>query len=351
MYSRMYLSFLLLATLSFSPSIFAKSVTRVVDVGAGLCTITAVDTGVTEGSVDDRLYMIIYDTGIGKRCSEAVGKYFSEDISEIDLLVISHNDYDHFGGARNILDDFKVNEIWHTGYERDIKSYEIFMEGVVEEINSGAEFRSMLRNPVSPGEIKELPGGATLTLLFGDGQWSGEKISSEAERRNAISIVMKLSIGSSSILFTGDTIGRRLIDDDHACRDAEKFMVESVHPDVLNSDVMIAPHHGANNGSASCFINAVSPEYVIFPAGHKHKHPSQSAYDRYIRLGVDPANMFRTDKGDREGKLGENTFEWVEEGSTCNDGPGDDDVLVYLYESLRPMVGYFDDGGYEVCND
>lgn len=342
--------YLFLITSFLVPAIVhAKSVTRVVDVGAGLCTITAVDTGDITSSIDDRLYMIIYDTGVGKRCRDAVGTYFSEEITEIDLMIISHNDYDHFGGARLILDKYKVNEIWHTGYERDIVSYEIFMEGVVNEIKEGAKYRSMLRNPVAAGEVKELPGGASLTFLFGEGEWRGEKISSEAERRNALSIVMKLSVGTSSMLFTGDTIGRRLTDDDSACRDAEAQMVKTVSSEVLRSNVMLAPHHGGNNGSSTCFIQKVAPEYVIFPAGHKHKHPSRAAYDRYISAGILPENIFRTDKGDMEGKPGEHSHEWVEDGPTCSDQAGDDDVLVYLYDNLKPLVGYFDDGGYEAC--
>ena len=40
----------------------------------------------------------------------------------------------------------------------------------------------------------------------------------------------------------------------------------------MSSFVLIAPHHGADNASSTCFIRAVDPHWVIFPAGHAHEH-------------------------------------------------------------------------------
>ncbi|NIQ14291.1 MAG: hypothetical protein GTO02_07775, partial [Candidatus Dadabacteria bacterium] len=54
----------------------------------------------------------------------------------------------------------------------------------------------------------------------------------------------------------------------------------------LKSDVIIAPHHGADNGSSKCFIEAVDPTYVIFSAGHRHDHPRAVTAQRYIDHGV-----------------------------------------------------------------
>ncbi len=65
--------------------------------------------------------------------------------------------------------------------------------------------------------------------------------------------------------------------------------------------MLIAPHHGADNGSSKAFIDAVSPEWVIFTAGHAHKHPRAVAAQRYLNSGVKLDNMFRTDLGDDEG--------------------------------------------------
>ena len=60
-----------------------------------------------------------------------------------------------------------------------------------------------------------------------------------------------------------------------------------------------------NNGSSTCFINRVDPQFVIFSEGHEHDHPTAAAANRYLTQGVQLANIFRTDRGDDEGG-----FEW-----------------------------------------
>ena len=324
---------------------------RVVDVGAGLCTLTAVNMGLPEGTIDDRIYLIVYDTGTGRRCSEAISKYVHPDIKKVDLLVVSHSDYDHYGGAAYILRDYEVKEIWHTGYLRENTSFGIFSEAVRQEFDQGALLRTMRLEPIVFGEKKPIRDGVFLEFFFGEGEWSWGNISSEAEMRNALSIVMKLNVWDHSMLFTGDTIGRRIDDPDYACKDSEAMMVANPESKKLRSTVMLAPHHGANNASSKCFIEAVSPTSVIFPAGHRHEHPRKSVYDRYIAAGVSPDQVYRTDLGDREEARAGASREWVAEGPTCKDAPGDDDILVYFYRDRAPLIGYFDDGGYEACGD
>lgn len=50
------------------------------------------------------------------------------------------------------------------------------------------------------------------------------------------------------------------------------------------------------------FIEEVDPKQVIFPSGHVHHHPNCRVYKRYRKAGVDKSDMFRTDRGDNEGK-------------------------------------------------
>ncbi len=119
---------------------------------------------------------------------------------------------------------------------------------------------------------------------------------------------MRLKYRGRSILFTGDTVGRRLDDHDHACKDAEQVMVEchGAGQVLLKSDVLLASHHGANNGNATCFIEAVDPQFVIFSSGHDHQHPTHNAATRVLTHGVTADRMFRTDLGDDES----GSFEW-----------------------------------------
>lgn len=98
----------------------------------------------------------------------------------------------------------------------------------------------------------------------------------------------------------------------------------------VDSDVLIAPHHGADNGGSNRFIQTVSPDWVVISAGHKFGHPRTVAINRYLANGVNQENIFRTDLGDDEsGRWGDK--EWSN-GRIIgrSDGPGDDDIDILI---------------------
>ncbi|MHC4697309.1 MAG: ComEC/Rec2 family competence protein [Planctomycetota bacterium] len=157
-----------------------------------------------------------------------------------------------------------------------------------------------------------------------------------SEKRNPGSAVIRAQYNGKSILLTGDTVGRHLDDPPKTCIAAEKFMIEMSEVVKIDSDVLIAPHHGADNGSSIDFIRAVSPEFVVFPAGHKYKDPRAQAAAPYIGLGVPKDRMFRTDRGDDEG--GE---EWDEGWIPGNHDPvDDDDVDILITKQGAVKVAY-----------
>ena len=106
----------------------------------------------------------------------------------------------------------------------------------------------------------------------------------------------------------------------------------------IDSDVLIAPHHGADNASTKAFIEAVTPDFVIFSAGHAFEHPRKSTAERYIAAGVPAKRLLRTDWGDDEGG-----DEWAE-GRVAGqkDKLGDDDVDIIIRADSKVEVDYHD---------
>lgn len=297
---------------------------RVVDVGAGLCVVTKIP--------GDRFF--VYDTGDfrNKLCFEAL-----DEIAErkaIDLLILSHNDADHIGNAEMILKEYRVKKIIWTGQPRTTATLKNTANAIAEEVRDGSSVINLQTSEIVPGTKLKL-GPATLTLIAGWGAWEQTALST-AERNNAISVVAKLEYKGNSILFTGDTVGKRLNDPDTACKDAEKVMADNNSNVSLKANVIIAPHHGANNANATCLIEAVKPTFVIFSAGHKHHHPTEAAARRYLKAGIKKENMFRTDRGDDEGGN-----EWSEGRiAGCVDKAGDDDVEIILPSEGSVKVKY-----------
>lgn len=298
---------------------------RVVDVGPALCTVT---------EIPGKHYMV-YDAGhwTGDECLDAVRDIV--DGKRIDLLIISHSDSDHLGEADNILFEYTANQIIWTGFPRwDTGNWRQANHAIAGEARFGSSVWNLQTVDLEVG--KSIPlGDATVTLIAGWPKWT-EAGPTASEKRNAISIVVRLDYQGSSVLFTGDTVGRRKTDPDTACKDAEKVMVDRQAQVPIASDVLIVPHHGGNNASATCFILAVDPTFVIFPAGHAHDHPTDGAAQRYIKHGVPLANIFRTDRGDDEG-----AGEW-DHGRVngCSDGRGDDGVDIVLTNNGTVQVDY-----------
>jgi beta-lactamase superfamily II metal-dependent hydrolase len=283
---------------------------------------------------------MVYDAGhwSGRHCITAVRDLVQD--ADINLMIISHSDSDHLGDGAAILGEFNVHQIIWTGFQRfDTGTWRRLNDAVADEVRTlGATVRTLRTAPLTPGEQIRL-GDAVITLVAGWDEWT-EPGPDASERRNAISIVVRLDFGESSILYTGDTVGRRRDDtDDSICADAEAFMVANHDIGVvpLAADVMIAPHHGGNNGSSTCFIQRVNPRFVIFSAGHAHQHPTTAAARRYINHGVPVANIFRTDRGDDES----GSFEWKQGSVTgCSSPTGHDHVEIALPRTGSVRVRY-----------
>lgn len=302
---------------------------RIVDVGPGLCVLTVIPPET----------FFVYDAGHwqGGRCLAAALELAPHD--EVHLMILSHSDGDHVGDAAELLGAFTVHQVIHTGSEReDAGNWRAMMDSIASEVrHQQASVRSLATIPIVPGETLKL-GDATLTLIAGWHEWPEPGLS-EAESRNAISIVTRLDYAGRSVLLTGDTIGRRLRDDPDACKDAEALMVSRHRQNIVSlaADVLIAPHHGGDNASSHCFLDAVDPLWVVYSAIHDHGHPTETAVERAMHEEVPLERIYRTDLGDDEG----DEDEW-RDGSIqgCTDPRGDDDVEVVIQENGTVRVGY-----------
>ena len=313
---------------------------RVIDVGPGLACIV---------KLPDNHYMV-YDAGHWNTDSlvqEVAHELIPED-EEIDLMVLSHSDSDHLGAADEILDDYDVLRVIRSGLNRSTGTWGDADRAIKKEVDAGICTEINLMWAEFPPGATYRFGDAFVTFVCGWGEPSDDwNLINQGERRNAGSIVIRIVYGEHSVLFCGDAVGRHIGRPDNECIATENAMIEMSPVVPIDSDILIAPHHGADNGSSSKFIKAVSPEFVIFSAGHDHNHPTQAAADRYLANGVALAKMFRTDLGDDERKPGDPDFEWTHgrvagHSDKTRDG---DDIEIILRIGEDPIVRYVSDGG------
>lgn len=318
------------------PTASTDAVVRVVDIGAGLCVVVVVPGG----------HAMVYDAGRGgDTCARAVREMVPSH--QLDLIVLSHSDSDHIGDMRRILRENSVAAIVHPGDPRGST-----VDTMRRDID--AEHASVwnLRDPATPpAPGRSFPiGAATATFVagWGDGHLTegpGERRLTGGPLNNALSIVIRLEYGGHSVLLTGDTVGRPETHAEGTCQYAERIMAAPGYRPAVDSDVLVGQHHGADNSSAECFIRAVSPDFVVFSAGHvlAYHHPRQGAFDR-IRSVRPTAQFFRTDRGDNEGAP-----EMTADGGRCADAPGDDDVEIRLPRSPTARVSVSYRGASRAC--
>jgi competence protein ComEC len=100
---------------------------------------------------------------------------------------------------------------------------------------------------------------------------------------NDNSVVVKLQIGDTSFLFTGD-----------AGADAEQSMLDAGLD--LQSDVLKVGHHGSRTSTTQPFLDSVAPSYAIISAGENNPygHPHQETIEKLLAKGVTVYGTFRS---------------------------------------------------------
>ena len=305
-------------------------IVRIADVGAGLATVSRLPDG----------KVIVYDAGNYSRFLPALREMAPE--KEIELLILSHNDSDHIRGLEAIAAEFEIKKLIYSPFRGETCTtgsgsvYCKTMRTIRTLEAKGTLVVSVTNSFPAPGSILYNNNGIKLTYLCGFDDpyalWGNLPIS---KARNAISIVVKMEYGDHSILFGGDAVGK--LEDSENCVMTEQFMLENLSAEILKSTILISPHHGADNGACENFIRVVSPEFVIFSAGHDYEHPRATTALRFLHNGVEVNKIFRTDRGDDEDDL----LEWNEgEIDGCKDDWGDDDIYLNLRSGEKPVVGY-----------
>jgi competence protein ComEC len=233
-------------TTSLRPGEFKFSL---LDVGQGLSAV-----------IQTSQKMLVYDAGA--RFSErfnigdAVIKPYlrHKGITQLDMLMISHGDNDHIGGAYSIIEQFRIDRVLSSVPEKLSISH-------AERCHAGQKW---------------LWDGVEFEVLH-------PSIESDFTGNNA-SCVLKVSSQHGSVLLTGDIE-----------QAAEKSLINNM-PEQIKVDILLAPHHGSKTSSSNELIATIAPEYAVISAGYRNRFgfPKQDIMSRYEAHGVKTLVTFMT---------------------------------------------------------
>lgn len=191
--------------------------------------------------IKNRANTVMIDTGGQKSfdiAEESLIPFMNKKkITHIDVLITTHNDFDHNGGAASLMANFDVRKYVTKETDFPLKIGDIYLENLN-------------------------------TFSF--------------EEDNDKSLVLYMNFMNKKFLFMGD-----------ASTEVEKEIIDAY--DNIECDILKVGHHGSKTSTCEEFINAIKPKEAIISVGAKnyYGHPNDSVISILNKYNV---KIRRTDE-------------------------------------------------------
>jgi competence protein ComEC len=189
-------------------------------------------------------------------------------IGRIDHLVLTHPQFDHYGGLTFLAGAFATGELWWNGTLGQGRSFDELWRTVDREgidiVDARAPFHRVIGgvevDSLSPHR-REPPNSADL---------------------NNQSLTVRLRYGPTTVLLPGDL------------EQAGERRLLALQRSGVRSTILKVPHHGSRTSSSAAFLDAVSPQIAVASLGYQNRFgmPHPEVTRAYRRIG---ARWWRTD--------------------------------------------------------
>ncbi len=169
-------------------------------------------------------------------------------VRDLELMLISHGDADHLGGANSVIEGYPGVSLLATDRFGLTGGPLLRCRRGFRWRWDGIRFRVL--HPVLPAR-------------------------SATRGRNEQSCVLLVEAGDFRLLLPGDI--------------ERQSELQLVRDDMLpNVSLVVAPHHGSATSSSRVFVDATRPAYVVFAAGYANRwgFPRPEIRERWLRVGA-----------------------------------------------------------------
>ena len=266
-----------------------------------------IDVGQADASLVmcDGKYMLI--DGGNAEDSSLIYAYLKEHgIRELDYMICTHAHEDHVGGLAGALNYAQVNNILCPTKEYDTRAFESFKKYANQQN----------KEIIIPTSGMEFSIGSADCIILA--------VNTVENDPNNSSIVMKVSYGNTSFLFSGD-----------AEQEVERAILEAGYD--INCTVMKVPHHGSDSSLSYRWLNESMPKYGVISVGkdNQYGHPTENTLSKLRDADV---IVYRTDMQGHIVCISDgNDVEFVvqrnQDANTLeNSGPGSKNEIVVEHE-------------------
>jgi len=239
----------------------------VLDVGQGLAAI-----------VQTRKHTLVYDTGpmfpsgFNTGTVVVVPTLRAYGVKRVDSVIISHGDRDHAGGLQGLVAEIPVVKIL-SGEPQRIATINSITSATSRNIRTNSH--NLTTDSIVNIDAQQCKAGQNWT-------WDGVQFAILAPKKpfpivsNDLSCVLHIKSSGGSILFTGDLGG------------IEELIFAAHNGKKLQSQVLIAGHHGSANSTSKELLAQVQPKWVIVSAGYRNrfKFPRPKMVKRVWDIGA-----------------------------------------------------------------
>ena len=166
--------------------------------------------------------------------------------NKIDYLVATHPDEDHIGGMADVISNTQIGTIYAPNKTNNTATYRKFLAAI--------QNNNLQITLAEAGTIIDQTDSYKLEILW-------PKKDANFPDTNDYSIIIKLTVGNKTFLFTGDAPTNAILDSNPG------------HIDVLKLS-----HHGSRTGTTEVLIHKLSPTYAVvsYAVDNSYGHPMQS---------------------------------------------------------------------------
>ena len=195
-----------------------------IDVGKGDCII------IRSGNST-----VMIDTGYKETADDVYDHLEASGVTRIDTLILTHYDKDHIGGTKKLLSGYTVGKIYIPDYEKDSKKYQKLIKVIdkndvnVYTVSDSVTFKA---------------DKVAYTVMA-----SGVAYDSEKENDNDMSLLVAVTYGNDSFLFTGDI--------------EEEGINSFLSRADRTYDVIKIPHHGKTEKNTRSLLDSIRPKYAF----------------------------------------------------------------------------------------